>query len=369
MVDWDRVEELRNKGWDWDRIAEDPKVGYQAPRGVTDKGRALRSLYAKRARTASREPKAEEPKTTQRGGQKPKWTIARVGMLLTPLFAIWFVIAYFIPSPVGVFLSAIPDLGIALAASAFLLAFGLLRSDKKWSTVFRGAVASGIVIGLLLSAVFGISGILLGYPTLTANCSGSQDNFKQCGNPLWTSDGKPVYFFYGSAACPYCSASSWAMAYALEQFGGLTGIAYTYSSPTDPAGPSTPETLLANAQLSSAYITLEVDESPYTPSIQLPGFNNEYQDAYFVAYDSGSGIPFVVIGGHFYDVGTLVEPSVLAGMTTTEVQNDIDSQGGQVWTAVSTAADWLIAFILQVDGGVPAKLLVGNVLTDYDDIG
>jgi hypothetical protein len=368
MVDWDRVEELRNKGWDWDRIADDSKVAYQAPRGVTDKGRALRSLYAKRARTASRESKAEEPKVTQRPDKKPKWTITRVGMLLTPLFGIWFVIAYFIPSPVGVFISAIPDLGIALAASAFLLAFGLLRSEKKWSTVFRGAVVSGIVIGLLLTAVFGISGIFLGYPTLTASCNPSQDGFHQCGNPLWTSGGKPVYFFYGSAACPYCSASSWAMAYALEQFGNLTGYSYTYSSPTDPAGPNTPETLLAYASLSSSYISMQVDESPYTPSIQLPGFSNEYQNAYFVAYDAASGIPFIVIGGHFYTVGTLVSPSTLAGMTTTAVQSAIDSQSGAVWSAVSSAADWLIAFILHVDGGVPGSLLTGNVLTDYNAI-
>jgi len=369
MVDWDRVEELRNKGWDWDRIAEDSSVAYQAPRGVTDKGRALRSLYAKRARTASREPKADEPKSTQRTGQKPKWTIARVGMLLTPLFAIWFVIAYFIPSPVGIFISAIPTLGLVLAASAFLLAFGLLRAEKKWSTVFRGALATGIILGLLLSAVFGIAGLLLGYPTLTANCSSSPNNFHQCANPLWTSDSKPVFFFFGSAACPYCSASSWAIATALERFGPLTGLSYTYSSPTDPAGPNTPETLLANAQLTSSYVSLQVAESSYTPSVQLPGFANEYQNAYYVAYDSGGSIPFLVIGGHYYTVGTLVSPASLAGLTTAEVQGQVTSQNGPAWTAVSPAADWLTAFILKVDGGQPAALLTGNVLSDYDQIG
>src|SRR5579859_2242188 len=207
MVDWDRVEELRTKGWDWDRVAEDSRVAYQAPRGVTDKGRALRTLYAKRARTASREPKAEGPRSTLRTDQKAKWTIARVGMLLTPLLAIWFVIAYSVPSPVGIFISAIPTLGLALAASAFLLAFGLLRSEKKWSTVFRGAVASGIILGLVLSAVFGIGGLLAGYPTLTPFHTPEPSNFNKVANPLWLSGGKPVLFFFGSAACPYCSAS------------------------------------------------------------------------------------------------------------------------------------------------------------------
>jgi Domain of unknown function (DUF929) len=366
MVDWDRVNELRNKGWDWDRIAEDPKVAYQAPRGVTDKGRALRTLYAKRARTASREEKAEEPRASLRADKKAKWTIARVGMLLTPLFAVWFIIAYFIPSPVGVFLSAIPDLGIALAASAFLLAFGLLRSEKKWPPVFRGAVASGIVIGLVLTAVFGISGILAGYPTLTAVTSPEPDSFHKAANPKWTDGGKPVYFFFGSEACPYCSASSWAEVVALEAFGSLTGTSFAYSNPND-VDPNTPETVLAGASLTSSYISLQVAESTVDDMIVLPGFANDYQDAYFVAYDSGGSIPFIVIGGQYFTVVSLVNPADLMGLSTLTVSNDIKDQTG-VWADISPAADWLEAYILHVDGGQPASLLTGTVLSDYQAI-
>jgi Domain of unknown function (DUF929) len=375
MVDWDRVDELRNKGWDWDRIADDSKVGYQAPRGVTDKGRALRTLYAKRARTVSREAKEEEARPTKRTDQKAKWTIARVGMLLTPLFGIWFVIAYFVPSPVGIFINAIPDLGLALAGSAFLLAFGLLREQKKWTTVFRGAVAGGVVLGLVLSASFGIGGLLAGYPTLSAFTSPEPDGFSHVGNPMWTSGGHPVYFFFGSAACPYCSASSWAMMVALERFGTLTGQYTATSNPGD-VYPSTPEEVLASASLASNYITLQVAENTYTGSIILPGFANEYQNAYFVAYDSGGSIPFVVVGGQYFTVGTLVSPADLrvpeggsgTPFTPGQVISQIDAQSGQAWTAISPAADWITAFILKVDGGQPASLLTGNVLSDYDSI-
>ena len=375
MVDWDRVDDLRNKGWDWDRIADDPKVGYQAPRGVSDKGRALRTLYAKRARTVSREAKEEEAKPVKRTDQQAKWTIARVGMLLTPLFGIWFVIAYFVPSPVGIFISAIPDLGLALAASAFLLAFGLLRSEKKWTTVFRGAVAGGIVLGLVLSASFGIGGLLAGYPTLSPFTTAEPDNFNHVGNPLWTAGGHPVYFFFGSAACPFCSASSWAMMVALERFGTLSGQYADYSNPND-VYPSTPEEVLASATLSSNYITLEVAENTYTGSIILPGFANEYQNAYFVAYDSGGSIPFVVVGGQYFTVGTLVDPGQLrvpAGesgtpYTTAQVAAQIEDQSGQAWSAISPAADWITAFILKADGGQPSSLLTGTVLSDYNSI-
>jgi len=371
MVNWEAVERLRARGWDWDRIADDSRVGYQAPRGVSDKGRALRSLYVRRARTASREEKPSEEKTNQRTQQKPKWTLARVGMLLTPLFAIWFLIAYLVPSPVGVFITAIPTLGLALAASAFLLAFGLLRSEKKWSTVFRGAVVSGIVLGLVLSAVFGIAGIIAGIPYVTPFTTPEPANFHHAANKLWTDDGtssgKPVVFYFGSAACPYCSASSWAFVVALDRFGTLTGTAFDYSNPNDnPA--SIPETVMAGASLSSSHISLQVAETTYTGAITLPGFANGYQNAYYVAYDSGGSIPFFVIGGQYFTVGTIVNPVPLEGMSPAEVQSSIGAQSGPAWTAISPGADWMTAFILKVDGGQPASLLTGNVLSDYDQI-
>lgn len=375
MVDWDRVEDLRNKGWDWDRIADDSKVGYQAPRGVTDKGRALRTLYAKRMRTASREAKVEEPKPSQREGQKEKWTLARVGMLVTPLFGIWFVIAYFLPSPVGVFISAIPTLGLILAVSAFVLAFGLLRTDKKWTNAFRGAVAAGVILGLLMTTIFGLGGLLAGYPTLTGITSPEPDSFHKAANSLWSSGGLPVYFFFGSAACPYCSASSWAMVVALENFGTLSGTSTSCSSSTD-VYPCTPETILEGSTFTSKYISLQVSESTYTGSIVLPGFANDYQDAYFVAYDSGGSIPFVVIGGQYFTVGTLVDPAELRAPQTAagnplspgEVQSEIAEQSGPAWSAISTAADWLTAFILKTDGGQPSSLLTGTVASDYAQI-
>lgn len=367
MVDWDRVDELRDKGWDWDRIATDPKTGYQAPRGVTDKGRALRTLYAKRARTASREPKVESPRSSQRTDQKARWTLARVGMLFTPIFAIWFPIAYYIPSPVGVFISAIPGLAIALAVAAAVLAYGLLRSEKKWTNAFRGAVAAGVVLGLVVAAVLGIAGLLAGFPTLTGVTNAEPDNFHSAADKPWTSGGKTVFYFFGSAACPYCSASSWAMVVALERFGTLTGTYTDYSNPND-VYPRTPETVLANATYTSNYVALQVSESTYTGAITLPGFSNDYQNAYFVAYDSQGSIPFVVIGGVYFTVGTLVNPASLAGLDATQVQQQIAQQQGTGWDAISSAADWLTAFILKADGGQPASLLTGNVATDYDQI-
>src|SRR5260221_13404644 len=99
MVDWDRIERLRSRGWDWDRIASDEKVDFHADSGAGEPGRALRSLYFQRRSRAQRRPTSEDGGTGGGGtSDRPRWTLLRFAYVLTPLFAIWFVLAYFFPS-------------------------------------------------------------------------------------------------------------------------------------------------------------------------------------------------------------------------------------------------------------------------------
>ncbi|MCI4347753.1 MAG: DUF929 domain-containing protein, partial [Thermoplasmata archaeon] len=324
-------------------------------------------------RSASREVKPQGQKSSQRTDQKSRWTLARVGMLSTPLLAIWFLVAYFVPAPVGVFVSAIPALGLALAASAFLLAFGLLRSEKKWTAALRGSLATGIILGLVLSAVLGIAGILVGIPYLNPAHFSAPDRFQSTKN-TWTdqgsSPGKPVFFFFGSAACPYCSASSWALVVALERFGSLSGTVFDYSSSNDQY-PHTPEIVLASAVLVSSYVSLQVSETTDTGTVTLPGFANGYQNAYVVTFDPFSSIPFIVIGGQYFITVSLLSPSTLAGMTPGQVQSEIATQNGAAWNVISPQADWVTAFLLKVDGSQPASILTQypNVAVDLGLIG
>src|SRR5208337_5083302 len=97
MVDWDLVDKRRAKGWDWDRIAADPKVGFHAEESAGDPGRALRALYYQRRSPAKRQgvdggsgAKGETTEETERRATSP---LARVGFFLVPTFGIWLVIA------------------------------------------------------------------------------------------------------------------------------------------------------------------------------------------------------------------------------------------------------------------------------------
>ncbi|MCI4320022.1 MAG: DUF929 domain-containing protein [Thermoplasmata archaeon] len=354
MTDWDAVERLRSKGWDWDRIAGDPKVDFHAEESAGEPGRALRALYYQRRSRQQRRPskgsKAERD-ADAKDPSRPKWSLARVGYLLTPLFAVWLLLAYLYPSPVGVYVTAFPTLLFLFIVALGVLCFGLLRSVDKWTTVYRNAVIMGAVAGLALAAIFGLASVAAGCPSLTPNVSAEPSNWEKANNPAWTSGGSPVFFFYGSIACPYCSASSWSMYLALQKFGSLSGYSFGYSSPTDQAGPNTPEIILAGTSYQSQYIAMDVAEATDPTTITYPTISNCVEQAYVSTYSAG--IPFNVVNGIYIHTGTMVQPSALHGMTTSQVLGQISNQSGPAWDAVSGPSYVLEAFMVKACGCSP----------------
>jgi len=370
MVDWDRVEQLRSKGWGWDRIAADEDVGFHPEASVHDPGRALRALYHRQRHRSQRreEEEPERPKKADRDAQERRWTLARIGILLTPVFAIWAALAFFVPSPVGILVPAIPWLALALAVSAFVLLFGLLRTaGRRWSPVLRTTLIGAVVLGFVISGVIGLTGYLaFGCPYLPAQSSlATQPNGWQSGTMTpWKDNGAPVFYFYGATWCPYCSASSWALWKALTEFqsgfnGQTTGIPGTqeyYSNPGD-VYPSTPEMILASASVTSSFVSFQVSEYYWTLDTgsagTFPGTSNCVQQAYVSAY-SGGTIPFVVINGQYVHGGsTLIDPSDLSAWASTgapTVATDVLTESGQPWQIVSTQAAQICAYILQSDG-------------------
>ena len=355
MVDWELVERRRSKGWDWDRIAEDPKVDFHADEGAGDPGRALRALYYQRRSKAKRKPGSDDGGAELDLEPEKRWTVERVFAILVPLFAIWLVLAYVFPSPVGTFVSAFPWLLILLVVSLAVLGYGLLRSASRWNTGIRNSLIAGVVLGIVIAGSLGLAAVVSGCPTLTSASNGEPNSFSHVNNPMWADNGAPVFFFYGSAACPYCSASSWAMVVALQAFGTLTGTYYDRSSPTD-VYPNTPETVLSGAAYQSRWVSLEVAESTNDNAITSAATSGCVQSAYVSAYDNGGSIPFVVIGGQYYHVGAMVNPGSLQGLNATQVQGQIDAQSGTAWNAISPTAYLLEAFMVKANGGQPSNV-------------
>ncbi|MGD0257688.1 MAG: DUF929 family protein [Thermoplasmata archaeon] len=366
MVDWERVEQLRSKGWEWDDIAEDPKVGFTADSGSGDPGRALRVLYHRRR---GKDSAKEVPEKKSRKGldtYESKWTLLRAGYILVPVFAIWFVVAFFAPSPVGLILPAIPYILLGLTIVAVLLLYALLRAEKRWSRVYRNTVIGGVVLGLVFTGVVGLTGSLaFGCPYLPPSTSLSGE-----GGPGWThgniapwqDGGKPVVFFYGATWCPYCSAGSWTIWKALSQFGTVTNTPTSFSSLSDVYA-GTPEVVLGNAQITSVNITFQVSEDMSGVDGNFPGTSNCYQAAYVGAY-SGSAIPFVVVNGQWIHAGTpIINPATLSSYTdgatggtgATTVFNQVQSESGAAWTNVSVQSYWIMTYIAEACGATNAQ--------------
>lgn len=380
MVDWESVERLRSKGWDWDRIAADEKVDFHAEANSGEPGRQLRALYYQRRSKQGRRGGSDGSKVGKSGkiDEGPGWTLARVAWILVPLVGLWTLVAYVYPSPVGVYIPAYPDLLIALLVVVFLLAFALLRTSERWTTAYRNGVIIGAVLGIVFAGAFGIVAISAGCPTLTPSgntlpANGAIGTWTQySGDPAWTSNGMPVFFFYGSIGCPYCSASSWAFYWALEKFGSLEGLQLGHSNPGD-VYPSTPELEFVNAQYTSSHVAIHILESDVDTNTIPPTPSSCIDQAYISAYDGGSnGIPFAVVGGQYVHIGSVVDPSQLQplGLQPSQVLGDVINGTGSAWPIISPNAYMLTAILLKADGGQPASILTQypDVAADYDTL-
>jgi hypothetical protein len=373
MVDWDYVDRRRAKGWDWDRIAEDPKAGFHAEADAGDPGRALRALYYQR-RSKGRRAAGDSDRPNRDGtgdeGPRPYSLFARIGLILAPLFGIWFVLALVFPSPVGTYLAAVPWIGLLLAVGALVLAYGMLKSTTRWAPALRTSLVIGIILGFCVAGAMGGVALIQGCPTLTSTTTGMGSfNWEKAKNPEWTESGVPVFFFYGSIACPYCSASSWAMANALMAFGNLMGTSYGSSNPGD-VYPNTPEVILASATLTSQYVALHVDESTNPDQITTPATPSCIDTAYVSSYDSTGSIPYVVVGGLYIHVGQLVDPGQMrvpqtptgTPLTPQQVQGEINNQSGPAWNAVSGQMYFIEALIVHLNNGQPSGVAANPIV-------
>ena len=229
---------------------EDPKVGFHADDAAGDPGRALRAMYYQRkSKTKRRSSPTRRPTPCRR--PRERWTLERVAAILAPLFASGSssrsssLPRRNVPpgDPVACGHHA-PPLGRPPRVRPPPLGEPLEHGDPQQPGRRRRPR------DLVFSGAFGVAALVSGCPTLSAPTPGEPSSFEKAYDPSGPDNGASVFFFYGSAACPYCSASSWAMVVALEAFGTLSGTYLDRSNPSD-VYPNTPELVLASATLQS----------------------------------------------------------------------------------------------------------------------
>ncbi|HTT25992.1 MAG TPA: hypothetical protein VMH90_03385, partial [Thermoplasmata archaeon] len=188
MVDWEQVERLRGKGWDWSRIAADDKVAFTAESTGGDAGRQLRTLYyQRRSKAQRRTTEGKAGKSSDEGPDAARPPILlRIGYLTVPLFGIWAAIALLFPSPAGVYVPGL-DLVVVTIIVALVLLFALFRASVKWETALRRPVVIGVVLGLVAAGTVTLVALSQGCPTLTTNSAAGEPNgWDRYANPSWT---------------------------------------------------------------------------------------------------------------------------------------------------------------------------------------
>jgi Domain of unknown function (DUF929) len=351
MVDWAWVDQKRADGWSWEEIAADRRSGFRADRAApASAARQLRTLA--RARNAAPTPAPPERPAT---GPERRWGLARTGWLLFPFFGPWALLAFLLPSPVGVYLPLIPLLGLGTAAAGFLLGFGLLRAPHRWTPVFRRTATIGAVASLVVAGGLGGAAIAAGCPVLSPFLTGEPGGWQRVPQGLWQDAGRPVMFFYGSVACPYCSATSWAVLAALERLGNVSQLRTDHSSPSD-AYPNTASVVLSDLVVESPYVATDLREALDDQQIHAPALGSCREQAYVSAYNALGGVPFVVLGGTFVHGGTLVDPGALSGLNASTLEQQLAGHQGSGYAAIAPGTAYLLAYLVWLNGDRPASV-------------
>lgn len=194
----------------------------------------------------------------------------------------------------------------------------------------------------------------------TGSLSSSQLPISAVQNPttLTGSGGKPEVLYMGGEYCPYCAADRWVMLTALARFGTFSGVQSMFSSSTD-VYPNTPTFTFANAKFSSQYVDFVPVEmwsrnanSSSAPDLQKP---TAEQQQLMNTYDSGGGIPFLLIGGKFVG-STPYNPQVLQGRSQQQIASNLSDPSQQTTQAIVGNANLLTATICSITGGQPSTV-------------
>jgi hypothetical protein len=172
---------------------------------------------------------------------------------------------------------------------------------------------------------------------------------------------RPVVFFYGAEFSPYAAAERWPVIVALSRFGtfGTLGLMQSSSSV---AFSDTATFTFWHAHYSSVWVDLQTVErySSLNPTgigyMPLQSLTTR-QAASVAVYDtSTTTFPLLDIANHFDLVGSSFSPSVLAGLSQSQIAADLAVPASPVAQAILASANEITAAICTVTGERPTSV-------------
>ena len=254
--------------------------------------------------------------------------------------------------------------GSILAVIAVVVAFVVMQGSSSPSAGNGTAAPSGATLA-------GVLGKVTGVPVATSDKIGAglatSKPTSITGAPL-VAHGKPEMVYLGAEYCPYCAAERWAMIVALSRFGTFKGLAPTHSAAKDGAGhaepfPNTPTWTFAKASFDSKYLTFTpVEMNTNIPDPATGGYTSlqkptPAEQALLAKYDTAyqGAIPFVDFGNRYLSVGASYDPTVLAGLTWSQIAGDLHNPDSPVAKSVLGAANYFTAALCGLTNNRPAS--------------
>jgi thiol-disulfide isomerase/thioredoxin len=188
------------------------------------------------------------------------------------------------------------------------------------------------------------------------------------GSPL-TSGGKPEMLYIGAEYCPYCAATRWAMAVALNRFGTFTTPLKGFHSSSTDVDPNTPTLTFYQQGYSSKYVTFTPVENEDINRNQLQPTTSQ-QQSLWVKYDSSTSDGVTSQGYPFIDFGNKIalklppyDPAILKGLTWAQVASDLHNPSSPVAQAILGAANYMTAAICKTTANAPSSVCSSAAVT------
>jgi hypothetical protein len=267
--------------------------------------------------------------------------------------------------------------GAVIVVIAVVVAFVVVKANKSSSPPTAGATVSGEPTGANLTSVINSITTVPTSATDAVGSGGSAITKPQVISPtvpVLTANGKPDMLYIGAEYCPYCAAERWSMIVALSRFGTFSGLQTMTSSSSD-VYPSTRTWTFAHATYTSNYITF----SPVEEFTNIPTSSGGYttldtptaaQQALFEKYDAPPYVPstsqslsypFVDFGNKYVIVGSSYTPQVLAGLSWSQIANDLTNSSSPVAQGINGTANYITAALCSLTNNAPATACTSTV--------
>jgi hypothetical protein len=188
------------------------------------------------------------------------------------------------------------------------------------------------------------------------------------GSPL-TSGGKPEVLYVATEFCPYCVAESWPLIVALSRFGQFSGLR-TSRSPLFEDIPPTDGWTFYGSSYTSRYLVFAPVETYSNVLVKPradPGNPESYrklqpltaaEQAVMSQYDKARQTPFIDFGGTATELGSGIEPTVLAGLTWSQIAADLRRPATTAGAALLFTTNTLISELCQLTDDQPAAACI-----------